>query len=296
MKPPSQTAFAPTWSSRVASAWGLVALVRPFNLLVSAAGVVLGGFLVAGEAALSGEPGRRLLVAAVSAVLIGGAANALNDLFDLAIDRINRPGRPLPSGRIAPGWAKGVWATGSAVGLGLSLPLSAAHVAMALFSVGALYAYNAWLKRLGLVGNGLVAFILGLALVYGGWAVGSPEPALVGAAFAFLTTLAREIVKDIEDAEGDAQAGARTLPLVYGPQAASNVAALVVAVTLALIPLPFLVLGYSGLYLSGVLLASLLLLRALGLLMTRAPGEAASAASAALKGCMVLGLLALAAR
>ena len=296
MKPPSQTAFAPDWSGRVASAWSLVALLRPFNLLVSAAGVLLGGFLVAGEAALGGELGRRLLVAAVSAMLIGGAANALNDLFDLAIDQINRPGRPLPSGRVRPGWAKGIWAVGSAVGVGLSVTLSAAHVAIALFSVGALYAYNAWLKRRGLMGNVLVALILGLALVYGGWAVGSPAPALVGAAFAFLTTLAREIVKDIEDAEGDAQASAQTLPLVYGLQTASNAAALVVALTLALVPLPFLVLGYSGLYLGGVLLASLLLLRALGLLLTREPHEAASAASAALKGCMVLGLLALAAR
>ena len=274
----------------------LIALLRPFNLLVSAAGVVLGGFLVAGEAALDGELGRRLLVAAASAASIGGAANALNDLFDLEIDRTNRPGRPLPSGRITPGWAKGVWIAGSAVGLGLSVTLSAAHVAMALFSVGALLAYNARLKRLGLAGNALVALVLGLALVYGGWAVGSPEPALVGAAFAFLTTLAREIVKDIEDVEGDAQARARTLPIVYGPRAASNAAALVVALTLALTPLPFLVLHYSGLYLGGVLLADGLLLRALGLLLMRAPRDAAGAASAALKGCMVLGLIALAAR
>ena len=274
----------------------LIALLRPFNLLVSAAGVVLGGFLVAGEAALDGELGRRLLVAAASAASIGGAANALNDLFDLEIDRINRPRRPLPSGRITAGWAKGVWIAGSAVGLGLSVTLSAAHVAMALFSVGALLVYNARLKRLGLAGNALVAFVLGLALIYGGWAVGSPEPALVGAAFAFLITLAREIVKDIEDVEGDAQAGARTLPILYGPQAASNAAALVIALTLALTPLPFLVLNYSGLYLGGVLLADALLLRTLGFLLMRPPREAASAASASIKACMVLGLIALAAQ
>ena len=295
MKPSYSRPFASrrtTWTGHLG---GLLALLRPFNLLVAAAGVALGGFLVAGSPALGGEPGRRLLVAAASAVLIGGAANALNDLFDLEIDRINRPGRPLPSGRVTPGWAKGIWIGGSAAGLGLGMALSAAHAAVAFFSIAALYAYNARLKRAGFAGNVLVAFILGLVLVYGGRAVGAPEPALVGAAFAFLTTLAREIVKDIEDAEGDAQAGARTLPLVYGRRAASGAAALVVAFTLALTPLPFLVFGYSGLYLGGVLLADLLLLRALGLLLTRAPEEAARPARAALKGCMVLGILALSA-
>lgn len=275
--------------------WGVIELLRPLNLVLSAAGVVLGGVLSAGGA-WEGDDGRRLLVAAASAVLIGGAANALNDVFDLDIDRINRPGRPLPSGRVRPGVAKGLWAAGSVAGVALSARLSAAHVALALFAALALYAYSAWFKRRGLAGNGLVAFVLGLTLVYGGWAVGSPAPALVGAAFAFLTTLAREIVKDIEDVRGDAHLGARTLPLVRGPGVAARVAALVVALTVALTPVPFVLLGYSGLYLGLVLLAAAPLLYALRLLADPDPETSAGRASAALKWSMALGILALAAR
>ena len=192
--------------------------------------------------------------------------------------------------------AKGLWAALSVAGVALSFTLSAAHVAMALFAAFALYAYSAWLKRRGLAGNVLVASILGLALVYGGWAVGPPVPALVGAAFAFLTALAREIAKDIEDVRGDAAAAARTLPLVHGPRRAADVAALVVALAVALTPIPFLVLGYSGLYLGLVLLAAVPLLLALRLLLTSEPVTSARRASAALKWSMVLGLVALAAR
>lgn len=281
---------------RAERVWSTLELLRPLNILIAAAGVALGGLLAASDVLLDAEARRRLLVAAFSAALIGGAANALNDVFDLDIDRINRPGRPLPSGHVTPGVAKGLWAVGSAAGVALSFALSAAHVAMALFAALALYAYSAWLKRRGLAGNVLVAFILGLALVYGGWAVGPPALALVGAAFAFLTTLAREITKDVEDVQGDAAGAARTLPLVYGPRTAAYGAAFVASLTIALTPLPFLVLGYSGLYLVLVLLADVPLFIALRLLVAPEPVASARQASAALKWSMVLGLFALAAR
>ena len=279
------------WAGRVRGAFELL---RPLNLVIAAAGVALGGLLVGGGWP-GAEAGRRLLVAALSAVLIGGGANALNDLFDLAIDRVNRPRRPLPAGRATPVVAKGLWVALSAAGVALSFALSAAHVAMALFAALALFAYSAWLKRRGLAGNVLVALVLGLALVYGGWAVGPPEAALVGAAFAFLTTLAREITKDLEDVRGDAAAAAQTLPLRYGPRRAADVAALVVALAVALTPLPFLALGYGGLYLGLVLFAVVPLLVALRLLLTSDPVASAYRASAALKWSMVLGLVALAA-
>ncbi len=272
-------------------------LLRPPNILIAMLGVAVGGLLAAGFnafGALGGAARGRLLVAALSAALIGGAANSLNDVFDLDIDRVNRPGRPLPSGQVAVGTARAVWALASAVGLVLSVLLSPLHLALAAGSVVLLYAYCARLKRTVLVGNVLVALVVALALLYGGAAVGQPGPALVGSVFVFLTTLVGEIAKDIEDVTGNGAAGARTLPFVHGPEVAARVAALVLGMTLVLIPAPFLAFGYSGLYLLLVLAAAGFLLRALWLLLTPDPSMQAGRVSALVKTAMLFGLAALA--
>lgn len=269
-------------------------LLRPFNFVMFLLGVGLGGVLVAGFSAFEGDRGERLLLAALSAALIGGSANSLNDVFDLRIDRINRPERPLPSGLASPGLARALWAGGSLAGVVLSLWISYVHVAMAILSVVLLYGYSARLKRTVLVGNSVVALMIALALVYGGWAVGSPGPALVGAGFAFLTTLAREIVKDVEDAVGDRGEGAQTLPVVYGLGVAAAAASAVVCLTILLLPLPYGLLGYGGVYLLLVFVAGVLLLRVLWLLQAPVPGATAARASRLLKGAMAVGMGALA--
>lgn len=270
----------------------VAALLRPLNFLMFLAGVALGGWLAAGTEAFSGVAGERLLVAAVSAALIGGAANSLNDVFDLEIDRLNRPDRPLPSGRLSPAAARRIWGAGSAAGVLLAAFLSAAHVTVALLAVVLLFGYSARLKRTVLWGNAAVALLVALTLVYGGLTAGDVTPALVAAVFAFLTTLAREIVKDLQDASGDAAQGARTLPVVYGAKTAGRVVTGVLLATLAVMPVPFLAARYSGLYLLVVLAAAFLLLRVLWLVGEDA--HRAAEASACLKGVMFAGMVALA--
>ncbi|NBC18982.1 MAG: hypothetical protein GVY18_16905 [Bacteroidetes bacterium] len=274
-------------------AWGVVQLLRPLNMVMFLVGVVVGGVLSAGAAAFTGVSATRLAMAAASAALIGGAANSLNDVFDVEVDRLNRPERPLPSGRLPVGVAWAVWGVGSGGGLVLAAVLSGAHLVMAGGAVVLLAAYSVWFKRLPLVGNAVVAGVVALALVYGGWAVGGAATTLPGAAFAFLTTLAREVAKDIDDVAGDAVVRSRTLPLVAGPGVAAWVVAGVVAVTALLTPVPYLMLDYAGLYLLTVLGADLLMLRALGLLL-HDPAQNARGASELLKGAMLVGLAALA--
>lgn len=279
------------WSGRLSALFGLL---RPVNCVLFIAGVLVGGVLVAEVGVVRAEAGGRLLLAALSAVFLGGAANAINDVFDLEIDRINRPGRPLPSGRATIGAAKGLWVGGTAGSLLLSVFLSPLHVAIAAFSAVALFAYSAYFKRIALAGNVLVALVVALALVYGGAAVGDPGPTFAGAAFAFLTTLAREVIKDIEDMAGDAAAGARTLPLVWSRSAAAGVAAAVVAATILLTPAPFLWLGYSTLYLPVVFVADALMLRVLWLLCDDRSDVAVRRAGKLMKWVMVAGMAALA--
>lgn len=277
--------------SRVA-AW--LRLLRPLNVLMFVAGVLVGGLLAAEGGVIPTGATVRLWVAACSAALIGGAANAINDVFDIDIDRVNRPARPLPAGRITSREAWGVWLVATLAGVALAGTLSVELMGIAVASAVLLYAYSARLKRMLLLGNLVVALVLALALLYGGLAVGEAGPALVGAAFAFLATLAREIVKDVEDVRGDAVVHARTLPLVAGDRAAVYTAVSVVLLTVLLTPVPYLAMGYSGLYLLLVLATDGFLLRAVALLMASGAQSQAGRASRALKGAMLMGLAALA--
>ena len=261
------------------------------------AGVALGGLLAAGPAAFTGGDGAALALAMLSAACIGAAANAINDVFDLEIDRVNRPDRPLPSGTVTVGTARAVWVAGSALGIGLGALLSAVHLGLALFSVLLLYGYSARLKRTPLVGNLAVALVLALALLYGGLAVAAMGGVLLlGAGFAAGTTLAREVAKDIEDAVGDAAEGARTLPLVAGPNVAVGVAVGATGAALAAFPIALAV-GLGADFFALALPAAGLLLAAAWTLL-RASGDAlerdAGQASTLLKAAMIAGILALA--
>lgn len=260
------------------------------------AGVALGGVLGAGPAAFAGSSLGPLVLAMGSAALIGAGANAINDVFDLEIDRVNRPDRPLPSGEVPVGTARGIWGLFSLVGVSLGALVSAVHLGIALGAVLMLYGYSAWLKRVPLAGNLAVALILGIAILYGGLAVASAGWALwLGAGFAFASTLAREVTKDIEDMAGDAAEGARTLPLVAGPRFAVGIVLAVVGLTLAGMPLGLPALGADFLAL-GLPAAGLLLAAAWALVSAHETSRAAQAgrASRLFKGAMVAGVLALA--
>src|SRR5437773_1618059 len=82
-------------------AGSLLALIRVRNLLLSAAGVAIGGVLAQGRVVLPGM----LRLAMLSAIGLGAAGNVANDLADRDADRVNRPGRPLVSGAVSPNLA-----------------------------------------------------------------------------------------------------------------------------------------------------------------------------------------------
>lgn len=231
-------------------------LFRPLNAVIAGAGVWLGWISMG-----SMRPhGMLALWSCVSMALLVFAGNADNDLCDLKTDRVNRPGRPLAAGSLNVSQVRlaafllyvlGVIAAGCA---------SQAHGMLALFMVLLLLSYNRWLKGLPLIGNMAVALLCALAIYF-------PEfPARIHAtlpafAFAFLATLAREVVKDIEDVEGDRAARLRTFPLMQGVSAARKLAFSLVAIVLVLLPSPVIFFGYDWHYavLSAVLAVPFLL-------------------------------------
>ncbi len=189
-----------------------IRLVRPFNVLVMM--LVIGATVVLASV---GEPEVGVVVLAVLVgACVGGAANTINDYYDVEIDRINKPRRPLPSGELSPDWAFLQWLILSLVGVSLNLFLPSLAFWIALGAVAVLFLYSAKLKKTLLWGNLTVAIMTAMALVYGAVVAGNPGQAMVPALFAFLINLGREVVKDVEDLPGDLGGNARTFPARYG--------------------------------------------------------------------------------
>jgi len=270
---------------------GLVALLRPINLVLSVAGVFVGAYLAVGDELLNPSYFRVVLLAAVSAAAITAAANAINDAFDVKVDRVNRPDRPIPSGRITERAATVTWLAGALIGIAASLMISVENVMIAAASILLVYAYSAALKQVGFIGNFVVSAIVAVAIVYGAVATGTIGVSWAGALLAFALTLSREITKDLEDLEGDSHVGARTLPVVFGSGKTRAIAIGLVTVTILAAPLPYLFLAFDRLYLMGILVTDLFLLGAIWYLWSAAGHKAAySRASLLLKSAMVAGL------
>jgi len=144
-------------------------------------------------------------------------ANAHNDIADIEIDKINRPKRPLPSGKMS------IKAAYSVVCLLFFFTLCFSMLAGIkfgfLFFIAILLsaAYNRFLKSLPLVGNFTVALLSTMPVFIPIVNFGLPQQELsILAFFAFMLNFAREITKDIEDMEGDKSQNLKTLPLLVG--------------------------------------------------------------------------------
>jgi geranylgeranylglycerol-phosphate geranylgeranyltransferase len=219
-------------------------ILRPHNMLASAFAVVAGNVIARGEG------GAVLIVTAVLAALVTGTGNILNDCFDLAVDRINKPGRPLPSGRITPRAAIAWYMLISvAVTTAAAILVPRAVGALIIAWQLALACYARWLKRSLLAGNLVVAAISASAFLAGALVAGHAMAALIPGLIAFFFVLCREIVKGAEDVEGDRMGNVRTLAVVMGAPRAGTIAAVLMLLLAALLPVPALIDHYDAAYL-----------------------------------------------
>lgn len=193
----------------------------------------------------------------LSVMLVAAAGNIINDYFDFELDKEFKPERPLASGKISLDAAMYLHAAlaFAGIGLGFYLGWKANNYKIGyLYVVSALllYLYSAYLKKIPLAGNlvvsALTGFVFVLLLVFeaaflntihfeGGnfvmqlllWQV-----AFYGG-FAVLTNLVRELVKDLEDVEGDASYNVSTLPVEYGITVAKVITGVAMAGVIGLI-------------------------------------------------------------
>jgi 4-hydroxybenzoate polyprenyltransferase len=212
----------------------LVDFARPFTLLAPALGMASGGATAIGAAPREAWSWWLVIYPALGALMaavLNAASNGLNQIFDLEIDSVNKPKRPLPSGRLSLGeaWAFTVAAFAAAWVLAWLVAPGGRHECFWLV-VGAtiitsLYSVPPFrTKRLGIWANVTIAIPRGAMLKVAGWSsvktIVGLEPWYIGTIFG-LFLLGATTTKDFADMEGDARGGCRTLPIQYGVRRAA---------------------------------------------------------------------------
>lgn len=266
-----------------------IELTRPLNGMIIFFSVIVAALLAGAES----KNIDLVLLAATSALLIGAGGYAINDYYDLRIDRINKPNRPLPRVAVSPRAAQILWLITTLSGLLLSLPLPPHAVLLAVLVAVVLFLYSYKLKQIVFLSNLAIASLTALVFVYGASIVGHIQQATFPAIFAFLTNVMREISKDIEDMDGDHLYGVWTIPLRYGVPVAYRIIVAVAAILIVLSFVPSLMNVYNLYYL--VLVSAIdvsLVLYIIFLLKSQTPASF-STFSTLLKLFMVLGLIAI---
>jgi 4-hydroxybenzoate polyprenyltransferase len=251
---------------------GFFLLIRPINLLIIALTMYsVRLFVLTYEkfyrVKYIGENGENLdfFLLVFSTVLIAAAGNVINDYFDVQADRINKPKRVIIGKYINRRWAILSHTLLNIIAFGIAIYLSVKYhtfwyVFIHLLSMNALWLYSLFLKKKPLIGNFLIAGLTALVpilcgvhfYVYGKifiqdgpvyhslfeyWfnsLMDNGNVIWLFAFFAFVNNFAREIIKDVEDIEGDTVVSAKTLPIMYGVKTAK-----IWIVTLLIIPIIF---------------------------------------------------------
>ncbi len=219
-------------------------LTRPLNVLIGGLSILVGSFIAG-----SLSPLTNVLLAIISGSLIAAAANSINDFYDVNIDRINKPYRPLAAGLLTRSeafiFSMMLFFTGALLGSFIN----ARAGVIALFACFLLYFYSARLKRTVLWGNLTVSLMTAFAFIYGAVAVDLLDKAMIPAGFAFLFHFGREIIKDVEDHKGDSADNARTLPTIYGKKMSFILTTIIYCILIVVTLLPYLFHVFGKIYL-----------------------------------------------
>ena len=187
----------------------------------------------------------------LATLCVAAAGNIINDIYDLETDLVNKPDNVLIGNKISEKTAFNLYIILTIIGVGLGFYLSnlvgrTGFSALFVIISALLYIYATYLKQTTLVGNIVISFLVAMSLLI----VGLFEllPVITEqnqntqltffkiifdyAIFAFIINLLREMVKDIEDINGDYKAEMKTLPIIIGRERA-----LKVVFALSLVPL-----------------------------------------------------------
>ena len=272
-----------------------IEILRPGNVIMEVIAIVL--------VAIVGHTISIPIILAMLAVFFEiSAGNVINDYFDYKIDLINKPHRPIPSGRISPkngrNYAYVLFVMGTICGFLISyLNKDWTAFIIVLISDVILYIYARNLKSTPLIGNLTVGFMTGLCFAFGGYAINNPQIIATSwflGFFAFIMTTAREITKDIEDMEGDKAEGAKTFPILYGAKLSAAIALALIVIDCLLCPLLYIRNVFNIIYLAIIAIAVVIFLYSGILIIKNQDTQTAAKASKYLKIGILIAFIAFA--
>lgn len=194
------------------------------------------------------------MVLVLATVFIAAGGYVINDIYDMETDAVNKPNKVIVGKSITEKTANYLYILFTVIGVGLGFYLSNSIGKPPFFIVfiavsGLLYIYATYLKQIAIVGNLVVSGVVALSLLIVGIfelvPVISPANQNVQstmlevltdfAILAFLINFIREIVKDIQDVDGDHKAGMQTLPILFGKSRTAKVAFGITCITILII-------------------------------------------------------------
>lgn len=219
-------------------------IIRPLNCLITFFTIVIAG-LICGEL----FDYKIILVAGFTGLLVNAGGNIINDYFDVEIDKTNRPQRALPSGKTTPLFVLNsyVVVTYFAIVMAFFNLNIDAFIIVVITSL-MMFLYSYLFKKIAFVGNLVVAFFTGMAFLFGSVVVSNVYCGIIPAVFAFLISLMRELVKDVEDIKGDKLANISTYPIKYGVNATVKLITITGVVLIISTTVPFLLKIYNVYY------------------------------------------------
>lgn len=232
---------------------GILQIFRPELPFAAGVCVLLGEIVALGNF----PPLREAVLGFLCGFFISGSAIVLNDYFDLEVDKVNAPHRPLPSGIVSP--AEALLLTGAATVIGLAASFWIGPLTFMFGLVAWLigFLYNWKFKEKGLLGNLMVAASVAGTFLLGGVAVGEPWNPIVWcfALIGFFIDLGEEIAGDAMDMEGDKKRDSRSIAILKGRRFALGLSSLFfgLVILLSLIPALFGWLGVSYLVMIAIM-------------------------------------------
>jgi 4-hydroxybenzoate polyprenyltransferase len=267
-----------------------IKITRPLNVLIT--------FLVLIVAILISQKENTsillVLLSSLAAAFTAGAGNIINDIYDIETDKIAHPKRVLVLGEITKDQALYLYFILNIIAMMMIIYLSLILLVIVFVTIFLLFIYSAYLKRLPLIGNLMIALLTGLAFIYGGFAANNPSGAIVPAVFAFLINMNREMVKDIQDIKGDSILNYKTFPIKYGIDKSKQLIIIITFILLAFTFYPFFTQLYKIEYfIVAMIFVNPLLIFCLKILYDRSKSNSLAVVSNLLKLNMVLGLIAI---
>ncbi|MEX2569292.1 MAG: geranylgeranylglycerol-phosphate geranylgeranyltransferase [Cyclobacteriaceae bacterium] len=203
-----------------------VKIIRPGNLLMVAFAQLMTAFFLV-KTTQSGNPvwqDYHLYLLIISTIILTASGYMINDYYDVKIDFINRPQEVVIGKGMKRRMVMILHTVMNVLGISLGILVDLKIGAINFIAAFLLWLYSNSLKRLPFIGNLTVATLTGLSI----WIIGiyyqtSEMLIFTYAIFAFFINLIREIIKDIEDRNGDRKHGCKTLPIVLGFRKTKNI-------------------------------------------------------------------------